>query len=198
MRDSSRMGENVPRRLRGRNSHYGMDGRVQEVEIRKRVNWAIPGGTPPGAYARRAWLVNIHIFIPFLLLISSCPVIERNSLMRYKRKRPAARRSSITAARRGADRLKSTLRSLARSFARLTSHAAADKPILAGHVYTRACDRIRNPRRPPCRTPEPDLRTSARRVPLRKNRATVSRMTKARRGQHRFASRIITTLRSVR
>lgn len=35
---SSRMRENAPRRLRGRNSHYGMDGRAQEVEIRKRVN----------------------------------------------------------------------------------------------------------------------------------------------------------------
>lgn len=99
VRDSTRLRENAPRRLCGRNSHYGMDGRAQEVEIRKRVNWAIPGGTPPGAYARRAWLVNIHIFIPFLLLISSCPVIERNSLMRYKRKQPAARRSSITARR---------------------------------------------------------------------------------------------------
>lgn len=127
-RDSShkRERENASRRLRGRNSHYRMDGRAQEVEIRKRVNWAIPGGTPPGAYARRAWLVNIHIFIPFLLLISSCPVIERNSLMRYKRKRPAARRSSITgAARRGADQLKSIYslltRSLVRSFARSLS-----------------------------------------------------------------------------
>jgi len=155
-----------------------MDGRVQEVEIRKRVNWAIPGGTPPGAYARRAWLVNIHIFIPFLLLISSCPVIERNSLMRYKRKRPAARRSSITGvAQRGADQLKSILvahslsRSFVRSLARLTSHAAADKPILAGHVYTRACDRICNPWRPYW---TPDLRIT--RVALRKNWA-VSRLT---------------------
>lgn len=104
--------------------------------------------------------------------------------MRYKRKRPAARRSSITgAARRGAaltglSPRSSLARTFARSLARLASHAAADKPILAGHVYTRACDRIRNPwRGPRSLTYEP----RARRVALRKSRASVSKMTKARR-----------------
>lgn len=136
------------------------------------------GVTPPGRVrARRAardWSIFIFLFL-FLPLISSCPVIERNSLMRYKRKRGR----SIVDHWHGADRLKSahSRRSLGGESRRAAAAAAADKPILAGHVYARACDRIRKP----CRTARPDLRPYASRCVSNARQATASRMTNARR-----------------